>query len=297
VPIMINLKKIFQTKNPIIGMVHFPPLLGYKDFPGLEICLQKSLRDAKTLEKGGVDAIMFENNYDIPHQEFVGPETVAIMTFLIQKITEKINLPFGVNVLWNDYKSALSIAKVCGGKFVRVPVFVDSVETNYGKIFANPKEVLAFRKKIGAENVALFTDIHVKHAKMLEKKTIAQSAKEAVKKGSDALIITGKWTGEAPNISDLKEMREAVGKNFPILIGSGTTKNNVGILLKYADGVIIGTALKTGKVRPGREINLKSWKEKISLEKTKEFVKTFQRILGNRKINQKKGKSKSRRKN
>jgi len=273
-----DLQKIFKTKNPIIGMVHFPPLLGYKGFPGLEICLQKSLRDAKTLEKGGVDGIMFENNYDIPHREFVSQETVAIMTFLIQKITEKINLPFGVNVLWNDYKSALSIAKVCGGKFVRVPVFVDSVETNYGKIFANPKKVLAFRKKIGAENVALFTDIHVKHAKMLDQKSISESAKEAIKNGSDALIITGRWTGDAPNISDLKEVRRTVGKNFPIFVGSGATKDNIGTLLRYADGVIVGTALKTGQIEK-RKVNLKPWKAQISLIKTKEFVKKIRDSL------------------
>ena len=275
-----NLKSLFKTKNSIIGMVHFPPLFGYKDFPGLKICLQKSLRDAETLEKGGVDAIMFENNYDIPHYEFVSQETVAIMTFLIQKISEKIKIPFGINVLWNDYKAALSIAKVCGGKFVRIPVFVDSVETNYGKIFANPKEVLALRKKIGAENVALFTDIHVKHAKMLEQKSISESAKEAIKNGSDAIIITGKWTGDAPNISDLKEAREAVGKDFPILIGSGATKNNIGTLLKYADGVIVGTALKTGQIEE-REVNLKPWKAQISLIKTKEFVRKIKKRLKN----------------
>ena len=273
-----NFKSLFKTKNPIIGMVHFPPLLGYKDFPGLKICLQKSLRDAKTLERGGVDAIMFENNYDIPHYEFVSQETVAIITFLIQKISENIKIPFGINVLWNDYKAALSIAKVCGGKFVRIPVFVDSVETSYGKIFANPKEVSAFRKKIGAEDVALFTDIHVKHAKMLEKKSISESAKEAVKNGSDAIIITGKWTGDAPNISDLKEAREAVGKDFPILIGSGATKNNIGTLLKYADGVIVGTALKTGQIEE-REVNLKPWEAQISLIKTKEFVKKIRDSL------------------
>ena len=117
-----NFRKIFRTNNPIIGMVHFPPLIGYKDFPGLDICLKKSSSDAKILEKGGVDAVMFENNYDIPHQEFVEPDTVKMITFLIKKISKKINIPFGINILWNDYKSALKIAKVTGGSFIRVPV-------------------------------------------------------------------------------------------------------------------------------------------------------------------------------
>jgi len=273
-----RLKNIFSTKNLIVGMVHFPPLLGYKDFSGLDVCFKKSLEDAKTLERGGVDAIMFENNYDIPHQEFVGLETVAIMTFLVQKISKEISLPFGINVLWNDYKAALSIAKVTGASFIRVPVFVDSVKTQYGKIFAQPEKILSFREKIKASKVALFTDIHVKHAKLIEPKTISKSAKEAVKKGSDALIVTGKWTGDAPNISDLQEVRKAVGKDFPILIGSGATKDNIATLLKYADGVIVGTALKTGKIR-AKEVNLKPWQERISLKKTREFVKAVKKAL------------------
>lgn len=268
-----NFKNILKTKRPIIGMVHFPPLLGYEGFPGVEKCLEKSLADAKTLEKGGVDAILVENNYDVPHKEFVDPETVVLMTFLTQKIAQITAIPLGVSVLWNDFKTALSIAKVCGARFIRVPVFVDSVETQYGKMIAHPEDVLSFRKKIEALDILLFTDIHVKHAKMLEVKSISESAIEAKQKGSDGLIITGKWTGDAPNTADLEEARKAVGKDFPILIGSGATKDNVAALLKYADGIIVGTALKTGEIRSKKEeINIKPWEEKIDLEKTKGFV-------------------------
>ncbi len=260
-------------------MVHFPPLLGYKNFPGLKVCLKKSLNDAKTLEKGGVDGIIVENNYDFPHKIFVGSETITCMTYLTEEIVKSVSVPVGINVLWNDYKASLSIAKVVGAKFVRVPVFVDSVQTQYGKILAQPKEVISFRKKIGASDVLLFTDIQVKHAKPLERKSISQSAKEAIKSGSDALIITGKWTGDAPDISEVTQARKAVGKKFPILIGSGATKENVTFLLQYANGVIVGTSLKTGQIRSKREeVNLKPWHERISLKKAREFVEIVHRI-------------------
>ncbi|MBU4332717.1 BtpA/SgcQ family protein [Patescibacteria group bacterium] len=267
------LQKIFKTKTPIIGMVHFPPLLGYRGFPGIDACLRKSLADAKMLQQGGVDAIIMENNYDVPHHEFVGPETVAAMTLLINIIMKSVSVPIGVNVLWNDYRSAFSIAKVCGAKFIRVPVFVDSVETDYGKIMANPEKVLAFRKEIKADDVAIFADIQVKHAQMLNKRSLAESAKEAVQKGADAIIITGKWTGDAPNTLDLEQARLAAGSKFPIFAGSGADKNNARKLLQYVNGIIIGTCLKTGKIRSReREVNLKAWEEKISLKKTREFM-------------------------
>lgn len=272
-------KKFLKTKNPIIGMVHFPPLLGYKDFPGIKKCLKKSLEDAKILKEGGVDGIMFENNYDIPHKIFIETEAIVCMTFLVSEIIKSISLPAGINVLWNDYKTAFSIAKICGAKFIRVPVFIDSVETNYGKVIAEPEKVISFREKIGASDVAIFADIHVKHAKMLEQKTISESARQAVEKGSDAIIITGEWTGQAPNVSDLIEARETLGKDFPILIGSGATKENVDILLKYADGIIIGTSLKTGMPRSRKEeVNIKPWEENIDLEKTREFVEKIRSL-------------------
>lgn len=269
-----KLDKIFKKENNIvIGMVHFPPLLGYEDFPGREKCLEKSLNDAKILEHGGVDSVLIENNYDIPHKEFISKENVSLMTFLAEEISKSIDIPLGVNVLWNDYKAALLIAKAVRASFIRVPVFVDSVKTDYGKIFANPENIISFRKEIETEDILLFTDIHPKHAKMLQQKSISESALEAVEKGSNALILTGEWTGDAPSISNLKETRIAVGENFPILVGSGATKDNVGILLKYADGVIVGTSLKTGLVQAKeKEVNLKPWQERISLEKTKEFV-------------------------
>ncbi|MCL5011244.1 MAG: BtpA/SgcQ family protein [Patescibacteria group bacterium] len=257
-------------------MVHFPPLLGYKNFPEVNVCLKKALRDAKTLEKGGVDAIMVENNYDIPHKIFVGPETVATMTFLISKIKNEIKIPLGICVLWNDYKTALSIAKICNCQFIRVPVFVDSVKTDYGRIMVNPEDVLKFRKNIGALDVALLTDIHVKHAEMLEQKTITQSVREAKQNGSDGLIITGKWTGDMPNLDELKEARGVAGDDFPIFVGSGATKENVKTLLRYANGVIVATSLKSGAKRSKKtEVNLKPWQAKIDLVKTKGFVKAI----------------------
>jgi membrane complex biogenesis BtpA family protein len=272
---MNKLKEIFKKdKNIIIGAIHFPHLLGYENFPGFNVALENALKDLIAFEKGGVDGVIFENNYDIPHKIFVEPETVASMSFLIQKIVKSrtMKIPLGISVLWNDYKAALFIAKISGAKFIRIPVFVDNVKTQYGKILAEPKKVISFREKMGASDIALFTDIHVKHAEMVDEKTISQSAKEAKEKGSNGLIITGKWTGQAPDISDLKEARRAVGEDFPLLIGSGTNENNIKLLFKYANGAIVSTSLKCGAVK-NKEINVKSYEQRIDGTKVKNLIK------------------------
>lgn len=267
-----KLNKIFKkNKNIIIGALHFPPLFGYPEFPGFDICLKNALEDLKAFENGGVDGIIIENNYDTPHKIFVEKETIDLMTKLGKEIKSKTKLPLGVSVLWNDYKAALIIAKEIGGQFIRVPVFVDNVKTGYGDIFANTKEILEYREKMKAEDIKLFTDIHVKHAELLDKKTIEESAKEAIDFGSDALIITGKWTGDAPNLDELNRVRNKIG-DFPILIGSGADKDNIKDLCNYADGVIVSTSLKEGN-NDNKEINVKSWKQRIDEKKVEEIAK------------------------
>lgn len=272
--------KVFKTRNPVIGALHLTPLVGYKGYKDTETVLKTAIQDLEALDQGGVDGILIENNYDIPHKINVGPEIVACMTYITSHIINRTNRPVGVSVLWNDFKATLAIAKICGGKFVRIPVFVDNVRTSYGDILGNPEEVVNYRKKIQADHILLLTDIHVKHSTLLNKDTLEESAQKAVNKRSNGLVITGEWTADAPQIADLIKVRKAVG-NFPILIGSGVSEKNINKLIYYADGVILGTSLKTGR-KNSKNINIKSFTKRIDKEKVKSFVKKFRKFISNK---------------
>lgn len=78
-----GLRSIFKDKKPIIGALHFMPLLGYDGFEGFKHILENTRRDASALKYGGIDRIIFENNYNILHNINVGLETVAAMTYLL----------------------------------------------------------------------------------------------------------------------------------------------------------------------------------------------------------------------
>lgn len=260
-----------KNKNIVIGAIHLPPLLGYPKFPGFDAALKNALSDLEAFEKGGVDGIIFENNYDIPHKIFVDTPIISSMTFLGEKLRKVTRLPMGISVLWNDYRAALSIAKTLNLQFIRIPVFVDKVQTNYGMVEGEPKKVIEFRKSIGSENVALFTDIHVKHAKRLSKYTLVNSAELAIQNKSDALIITGKWTGDAPNTEEIKTLRKGIGV-FPILVGSGMDESNVKTLFRFANGAIVSTSLKRGTKKSG-EVNVKTYQARIDVGKVKNMVR------------------------
>lgn len=270
-----KIEKVFHTKRPIIAAIHFLPMLGFAGFVDLDSILKAALADVKAAEAGGVDGLILENNYDLPHRIAVGPETVACMTYLVSKIKDVTDLPLGISVLWNDYRAALAIAKATEGAFIRVPVFVDHVRTSYGEVKGDAAAVLSAREQLQAEGVLLFTDIHVKHAELLNKDTLVTSAKKAVQAGADALILTGKWTGDAPELSELEQCRKAV-ESVPILVGSGADKDNIQSLLPFADGVIVSTSLKTGQ-NDLYEVNRKQYTERINKTKVKVFVRAFQK--------------------
>src|SRR5260221_475129 len=69
---------LFPAK-PIIGMVHLKALPGSPDYGGnLRDVLDSALRDADSLQQGGVDGIMIENFFDAPFFKDQGvPEPVA----------------------------------------------------------------------------------------------------------------------------------------------------------------------------------------------------------------------------
>ncbi len=272
-----TLFEIFGVEKPLIGAVHFMPLLGYEGFVGFDRILENARDDVRAMEDGGIDGIILENNYDLPHKINVGPETVASMTYLCNELRKEISVPHGISVLWNDYRAALSIAKVTGGKFVRVPVFVDSVRTDFGTITAEPDSVTSYRSRLGIEGVKIFTDIQVKHATMLKERTVAESALDAEKQGSDALIITVKWTGNAPDAEKLKAAKEAT--TLDVLVGSGLDASNAAAIFEYADGAIVSTALKEGSGMEG-ERNVKPAGARISRVKVAELVSEVKRIRG-----------------
>ena len=250
----------------IIGVVHLKPLPGEPlNKCSLEEVLEYALKDAKALENGGVDALIVENFGDKPFLKRVEPHTVAFMTYIASEIKRDVSIPIGINVLRNDAKSALAIATAVRADFIRINVHVGVYVSPEGILEGRAHETLRY-KKILKSDVKIFADVHVKHAYPLGF-DIEDIAIEAVERGlADALIVTGKRTGEETPINDIKRVKKVV--NTPVFAGSGVNISNVEKILKFADGAIVGTFFKNKKgeidvdkvkalVREAKKINCK----------------------------------------
>ncbi len=268
-----KINKIFKNNKFIIGMVHLAPSLGFRNSPPIQEVINNAVYDAKVFEDSGYDAVLVENNYDLPHEINVSAGTAISMGKCISELKKVIKIPIGVCVLWNDYKAALSLAKLYDLQFIRIAVFVDYVETDFGKIEACHKELNEYKTLIGAADVLVFTDIQVKHSRLLNERPVGESAHEAVENGSDGIIVTGKWTGDAPELEKVKNVRESIN-DFPVIIGSGVDVNNVELLIQVADGVIVGTSVKEGNPKEKEvERNLKPHSYRINKQKAQSLQK------------------------
>jgi uncharacterized protein len=234
----------------IIGMVHLLPLLGSTTYTSLEDIISQGRADITALQAGGINAIMLENDGDSPYSEFLDLPQATCLAIVCQELAKDIKVPFGYTVLLNDWKTALSLAKLTGADFIRLDTYVDTVKriSDGTVITPDPKAIQAFRKSIQAENIKIYTDVHVKHTEMVNTKTLETSITEAVAAGSDGIIITGSWTGQEPVIDDLAVAKKVV-TGVPLIVGSGINAQNINQLMSYAEIAIVGSSIKTsGKV-------------------------------------------------
>lgn len=62
-----DLKKLFKTPNPLIGVVHLLPLPTSPCWGGsLKAVIDRAEQEATALASGGVDGIIVENFFDAP---------------------------------------------------------------------------------------------------------------------------------------------------------------------------------------------------------------------------------------
>ena len=240
---------LFKAEKSIIGVIHLLPLPGApRNSEKFEKILERALEDAKKLEEGGINGIIIENYGDIPYYpETVPLETITSMTVICHEISKKISVPFGINVLRNDPKTALAIALVTKASFIRVNVHISAMLTDQGLIQGKAHETLRYRSNLKIDT-KIFADIKVKHAKSLTPPTpIEEEAKEAIYRGqADAIIITGERTGIPPKPENILKVKQVLLET-PCLIGSGITPKNAKEMLKIADGCIVGTSIKINK--------------------------------------------------
>jgi len=241
------LSELFGVEKPVIGMVHLWPLPGAPGYAGhgMDEVLEHAQRDTELLLAGGVDGLIVENMWDLPY--YVGTdvqiEAVTAQAVAARMVAEMSNVPVGVNVIHNGWEAELAIAVAAGLDFIRVCILTgarlwDTGDLNQGCA----ADLLRRRKELGAEHLKLFADVDKKHSVPFPGLDLETHIEWTEFYRADALIVSGRMTGNAPPLEKVRRAKQVATR--PILMGSGTTAENIADFLQFADGAIVGSSLK-----------------------------------------------------
>jgi membrane complex biogenesis BtpA family protein len=231
----------------IIGMVHLlpgPGTSGYEE-GNFEKSLDKAVRDAMALERGGADGCLIQTLDQVfPTDDQADYARVAMMAAITQAVSQVTSPAFqiGVQILLNAISASLAVARVCGGSFLRCTGLIGEGDTQWGVVKADPESFFAYREKLGAQNVKLIVEVEGMHFHWRgEPRPIGEIAKTAAAMGVDAVEIA--HPDETTNLSLIREIKQAV-PGLPVILGGYTRHENAARRLAEADGAFVGTCIE-----------------------------------------------------
>lgn len=247
-----SLGDIFATTKPVIGMVHCWPLPGAPGYTGygMQTIIDHALADTEALVEGGVDGIIVENMWDIPFRAgaHIQPESIAAQSVVAAAVRGATALPLGINLVHNGGTALLAIAIAARADFIRVCMFTGAGVWDAGSWDEGcAADLLRRRKELHAEHIKLLADVDKKHSVRFPGIDLATHIEWTRFFGADALIVSGRMTGDAPDLGKVREAKALAGDR-PILIGSGADASNAAAFFSVADGAIVGSSVKRGGV-------------------------------------------------
>ena len=238
-------KDLFRTDKPIIAMCHLRAMPGdpaYDPEKGISWIIENAIKNLAALQDGGVDAIMFSNEFSIPYVTTVAPVITATMARIIGEIRGRITVPFGVNALW-DPKASIDLAVATEARFVR-EIFTGVYASDFGMWNTNCGEVVRHRQSLNGEGIRLLFNIVPEAAVYMANRNPADIARSTVfNTNPDALCVSGATAGVETSADILSRVKKAVPQTF-VFANTGVNLSNVEEQLSIADGAVVGTTFK-----------------------------------------------------
>lgn len=265
------LKETFGVEKPIIAMLHLKPLPGdpqYDATAGMDAVLRAAGEDLRALQDGGVDAVMFSNEFSLPYLTETEPITAISMARIIGELAGEIRIPFGVNVLW-DGAASIDLAAATGARFVR-EIFSGVYASDFGLWNTNVGLSARRQRQHDAMGVRLLFNIVPEAAQYLTHRDLASIARTTVFNcAPDGLCVSGATAGAATDTDQLRVVKQAAG-DTPVFVNTGVRVSTLETQLSAADGAIVGTAFKYEGI----------FQNQVDVNRVTEFMVETRRVRG-----------------
>ncbi len=257
------IKEVFGTTKPIVAMCHLRALPGdpyYDADGGMTKVVDMARAEFLALQEGGVDAVMFSNEFSLPYLRKVNPETTAAMARIIGELKSEIRIPFGVNVLWDPHAS-LDLAAATDALFIR-EIMSGVYASDFGLWDTNTGEIVRHKMRLGLRDLKMLFNIVPESARYLAERDIAEVAKTTVfNTKADVICVSGITAGAAADSTVLAKVKNAI-PDTAVFANTGCRVNTIEDIFKVADGAVVGTTFK----KDGK------FENHVELDRVKEFM-------------------------
>jgi membrane complex biogenesis BtpA family protein len=238
-------KDLFHVEKPIISMLHLQPLPGdpkFKYGDSMKRVVDLARKDLHAIQGGGVDGIIFSNEFSLPYQRHMSFVTPSAMARVIGELMSEIKVPFGVDCI-SDGLASIELAAAVDAAFIRGTF--SGVYVGDGGFYNNDFSDLIRRKAaLGLEDLKMLYFLNPESDMNLDTRRLPDIAKSLVFKANpDALCISGSAAGLGVDNDLLEKVKSAVPET-PVFANTGCRVDTIADKLKICDAAVVATTFK-----------------------------------------------------
>lgn len=272
---MLWTEEMFKVKKPIIAMLHLDPLPGdprYRYGDCMETVAAHAREDLRALQEGGVDGVLFSNEFSLPYQRHMSFVTPAAMARVIGELKSELAVPYGVDCI-SDGAATLELAAAVDAKFVRGTFC--GVYVGDGGLYDNDFSALLRRKAaLHLDELKMLYFINPESDRNLDTRPLADIASSTIFKAHpDGLCISASAAGQDVD----EELMAAVKKKNPevvVLCNTGCRPDTIAHKLSVSDAAVVGTTFK----EDGKLENEKFQNVRVKADRVKAFMEVVYKV-------------------
>ena len=272
---MLWTEEMFGVQKPIISMLHLDPLPGdprYKYGYTVEQAVQHARQDLHALQEGGVDGILFSNEFSLPYQRHMSYVTPAAMAFIVGQLKSELKVPYGVDAI-SDGLACIELAAATEAKFVRGTF--SGVYVGDGGLYNNDFSMLMRRKaELHLDDLKMLYFINPESDRNLDTRPLADIASSTIfKVHPDGLCISANAAGADVDEALMASVKEK-NPEVVVLCNTGCRPDTIEAKLSTSDAAVVGTYFKTG----GRLEDENLLNVCVDVNRVKEFMEVVYKV-------------------
>lgn len=242
---MLWTEEMFKVKKPIIAMLHLDPLPGdprYRYGDCMETVAAHAREDLRALQEGGVDGVLFSNEFSLPYQRHMSFVTPAAMARVIGELKSELTVPYGVDCI-SDGAATLELAAAVDAKFVRGTFC--GVYVGDGGLYDNDFSTLLRRKAaLHLDELKMLYFINPESDRNLDTRPLADIASSTIFKAHpDGLCISANAAGMDVDETLMAAVKEK-NPEVAVLCNTGCRPDTIERKLSVSDAAVVGTYFK-----------------------------------------------------